>query len=156
MTVEVDPGTWAEALEEREPSEPGERDVGRASLVGDINRMRTLLEALRDGVSRREEAALPPHDDEGTPIDRLVRLFGLSPFEQEVLLLAAAIELDSDVASVAATILGGTDPGRRFGLALSVLAGGHWDAIAPASPLRAWRLVDVGAGSTLPTRPIRR
>jgi vesicle-fusing ATPase len=154
MTVEVEPVAWAGA-----PAEPvvADRDRGRPSLVADIGRMRALLEATRDGepsapdlVSRGDEG-----DAEETALDRLGRLFGLSPFERDLVLLSASIELDGDVASVAASILGGTDPRPTFGLALSVLTGGHWDAIAPASPLRSWRLVELGPGPTLPSRTIR-
>jgi vesicle-fusing ATPase len=152
MTVQVDPAAWASVPEELGLNE---RDHGRLSLVADINRMRALLEAFRDSDSRVPEAAPRTDNEEGTAVDRLVRLFGLSPFERELLLLTAAIELDGDVASVAASILGGTDPRPTFGLALSVLTGGHWDAIAPASPLRSWRLVELGTGPTLPSRSIR-
>ena len=152
MTVQVDPTAFAGASDELGTSE---RENGRSSLVADINRMRALLEAFRD----REETApdVEPRSKYGdaTAVDGVAALFGLSPFERDLLLLAAAIELDSDVASVAASILGGTDPRPTFGLSLSVLAGGHWDAIAPASPLRSWRLVELGPGPTLPSRSIR-
>ncbi len=152
MTVKVDTAAWVETPE---AGEVGERDDARPSLVGDINRVRMRLEAFQAGEPPGPDLAPHPDDDGGTPVGRLVRLFGLSPFERELLLLAAAIELDSDVASVAASILGGTDPRPTFGFALSVLPGGHWDAIAPASPLRAWRLVELAPGPTLPTRTFR-
>lgn len=152
MTVQVDPAAWANAAAEPEVMV---REHGRSSLVAEINRMRRLLEAFRDGEPPVPDAVRRMDDEEGTAVGRLVRLFGLSPFERELLLLTAAIELDADVASVAASILGGTDPRPTFGLALSVLAGGHWDAIAPASPLRSWRLVELGPGPTLPSRSIR-
>jgi vesicle-fusing ATPase len=119
--------------------------------------MRALLEGIRDGEPSIPDFAtrMDNADAEETALDRLGGLFGLSPFERELLVLCAAVELDGDVASVAASILGGTDPRPTFGLALSVLAGGHWDAIAPASPLRSWRLVELGPGPTLPSRAIR-
>jgi hypothetical protein len=46
-----------------------------------------------------------------------------------------------------------------FGLALAALAGPHWSALQPHAPLRAWRLLEVAAGTALnaplATRPLR-
>jgi hypothetical protein len=79
---------------------------------------------------------------------RLAAVFGLSPFERDVLLLCAATELDGSVAPLCARAAG--DPARpypTFGLALTALAEPHWSALAPVAPLRRWRLVElVNAG----------
>ena len=124
------------------------------SLVVQIARIRSLLEAFRDG----EPPALSPEVVVAAPesaLDRLARLLRLSPFEREVLLLTAAVELDGDVAALAAAITGGNDPRPTFGLALAALPGAHWDALAPDSPLRHWRLLELGAGPLLASRPLR-
>jgi vesicle-fusing ATPase len=87
-------------------------------------------------------------------LDRIVARLGLSPFERDILLLAASVELDGDVAALTARLQGGQDPRPTFALALNVLSGPHWDAISPDGPLRRWGLVDLSAGPTLTTRPL--
>ncbi|WP_328617045.1 ATP-binding protein [Amycolatopsis sp. NBC_00355] len=75
-------------------------------------------------------------------LDALRDGFGLSGFERDVLLLCAGVELDTGFAHSCAKAHG--EPGRTwasFGLALSTLDSPHWDAISPAGPLRACRLV---------------
>jgi hypothetical protein len=137
----------------REPS-PAEQE--QQPLVDEVERIRVLLQAFRDG----ETAAASPvgvRDATGfePAIDRLTRLFGLSAFERELLLLAAAVELDGGVAALAATLQHGADPRPTFALALAALPNAHWDALAPRSPLRRWRLLEPGAGPTLASRPLR-
>ncbi|HUR35909.1 MAG TPA: ATP-binding protein [Vicinamibacterales bacterium] len=71
--------------------------------------------------------------------------FGLSPFEGGLLLLCAAIELDSDVAALCARI-DGREPGRAsFALASRLFDDAHWSALLPTGPLRYWHLVEVDA-----------
>ena len=75
-------------------------------------------------------------------IDRLVHNFGLSPFERDVLLLCAGAEMDSKLASLCATAQGNAQHTyATFSLALALLNGPHWSALAPTSPLRRWRLI---------------
>ena len=86
----------------------------------------------------------------------LRRAFGLSRFECEVLLLCAGVELDGSFPPLCAAAQG--DPRRTaptFGLALAVLPEAHWSALAPDSPLRHWRLVEVGDGPMLTASPLR-
>ncbi len=89
-------------------------------------------------------------------IQTLCRAFGLSDFERDVLLMCAGIELEASFASLCAEAHG--DPRRpypTFSLALAVLPGAHWTALTPASPLRRWRFVEVGAGDALTTSALR-
>jgi len=89
-------------------------------------------------------------------IETLCAVFGLSPFERDLLLLCAGMELDSTFPSVCAAAQG--DPSRAypsFSLALAALPAPHWNAITPDAPLRHWRLIEVGAGSALTTSPLR-
>ncbi len=86
----------------------------------------------------------------------LCRLFGLSPFERAVLLLCAGMELDSTFAQLCAAAQG--DPVRTyptFSLALAALPDPHWSALTPAAPLRRWRMIEAGSGSTLTLSPLR-
>ncbi|MCU1264356.1 MAG: ATPase central protein [Acidobacteria bacterium] len=89
-------------------------------------------------------------------LDQLCAEFGLSPFERDLLLLCAGVELDSDFADLCSQNTQRPQlPSPTFGLALANLPGGYWAAIAPASPLRYWRLLEVGRGETLASSPLR-
>ncbi|MFT3770695.1 MAG: AAA family ATPase [Minicystis sp.] len=88
-------------------------------------------------------------------LDRLGALFALSPFESDLLLLSAGVEIDTALASSCALAQGDPRAVRpTLGLALEALPGAHWTALAPDGPLRHFRLVDLAAGPTLTTSPI--
>lgn len=84
-------------------------------------------------------------------IDVLAERFALSPFERSVLLLAAGVEMDGELAPLCCAA-GPAGPGP-FALALAVLPDAHWSALTPHAPLRRWRLLDtVGDGALLTAR----
>jgi len=77
-------------------------------------------------------------------LDRLCAIFGLSRFERNMLLLAAGIELDSEIAGLVATIQGEKASSLpTFSMALAILPEAHWTAITPNAPLRYWHLIEV-------------
>ncbi|WP_437295415.1 ATP-binding protein [Sorangium sp. So ce426] len=89
-------------------------------------------------------------------IDRVAALFDLSPFERDLLLLCAGVELDASFAARCAAAQG--DPLRvapTFSLALAALPGAHWGALGPGAPLRRMQLIEVGQGETLTLSPLR-
>ncbi len=89
-------------------------------------------------------------------LESLVTAFNLSPFERDLMLLSAGPELDSrfaDLCSAAQQDAQLAYP--TFGLALAVLPEAHWSALLPTAALRRWRLVDLRAGGTLMTSPLR-
>ena len=96
-------------------------------------------------------ATAPP----GQPAPALVELsarLGLSPFEQQTLLLCAALELDP--AAPALCALAQRDerkPWPTFALALELFDDPSWEALSPQGPLRDWRLVEI---SQLPGQPL--
>ncbi|HEU4792592.1 MAG TPA: hypothetical protein VFS96_02945, partial [Nitrolancea sp.] len=77
-------------------------------------------------------------------------IFGLTPFERDLLLLCAGIELDARFSSLCAEAQGNPDrPYPTFSLALAALDDPHWSALSPVAPLRHWRLIEiVGAPAT--------
>jgi hypothetical protein len=88
----------------------------------------------------------------------LSQRLGLSRFEQEILLLCAAMELDPSIGALCARALG--DLGRphpTFALALSLFSDPAWDAVSPERPLRYWRLIEISQPGALPltTSPLR-
>ena len=101
-------------------------------------------------------------------LSTLCTLFDLSPFEQNVLLLCAGIELDSDFSALCTAIaiemrslpasVGESDNDQyegvmqslpTFSLAREVFPGAHWDAFLPVAPLRYWHLVETGSENVL-------
>jgi hypothetical protein len=89
-------------------------------------------------------------------LHRLCALFQLSPFERDVLLMCAGVELDGTFGALCARAQGDS---RRthptFSLALAVLPESHWSALNPSAPLRRWRLVEPLSGEALTTAPLR-
>jgi hypothetical protein len=142
-------GTWVEA--------------NQRYLLGSLGR---VLDALHrhatgdgddaprsDGEGLRSAAAFMPAPP---AIEGMTAAFGLSPFERDVLLLCAGVELDS---AFAARCADAQDDPRRpyptFGLALAALPEAHWSALAPTAPLRRWRLIEVGPGDSLTQSRLR-
>jgi vesicle-fusing ATPase len=132
--------------------EPTSAEREQPPLAFEVAHVRALLQAYVDGEPAPPRAE-PPASQLEPAFDRLARLLGLTPFERQVVLLAAAVELDGDVAALVSSVQSG-EPRPTFGLALAALPGAHWDALAPGSPLRRWRLVEPAAGPTLASRPL--
>jgi ATP-dependent 26S proteasome regulatory subunit len=81
----------------------------------------------------------------------LSRRLGLTRFEQEVLLLCAAMELDTSIGALCARAQNDpSQPHPTFALALALFNDAAWDALSPERPLRHWRLVEVNQRSSQP------
>ncbi len=85
----------------------------------------------------------------------IARAFGLSVFERDVLLLCAAVEIDTRLPALCAAASG--QPAVTFALAMSLLDAPSWDVLSPARPLLYWGLVepDRSAGCGLVVSPLR-
>jgi ATP-dependent 26S proteasome regulatory subunit len=88
----------------------------------------------------------------------LARRFGLSLFERDLLLLCAAMELDTRIAGLCARAQ--DDPVRpypTFALALSLFDEPSWDVVSSEGPLRYWRLIEINqtGGQGLTTSALR-
>ncbi|MDQ3929213.1 MAG: ATP-binding protein, partial [Chloroflexota bacterium] len=140
-------------------------EANQRHLVAALTAVRATLQrhaARTQDAPEPEGRGEPPQapQEAGLPappaLETLSETFGLSPFEREVLLMCAGMELDSTFAALCANAQG--DPQRAyptFGLAMAALPDVHWSATTPAAPLRYWRLVEVGTGDTLATSPLR-
>ncbi|MET8677332.1 ATP-binding protein [Streptomyces sp. NPDC004647] len=122
----------------------------------------TASGTARSGHSRERrrvhpELASPRGEITGpATLDALVACFDLTPFERQVVLLAAAAELDPTAASRCAAASG--DPDRAhptFSLALAALTDPHWSALTPVGPLRRWRLIELDDETRLTTSRLR-
>ena len=106
-----------------------------------------LVDAMDTHRPDPTHAAHTPHADlpdrqRSSTLDELCTLFVLSPFERDVLLLCAGVELDGDFAAAVARVQDGP-PLPTFSLALGCLGDAHWSALTPQAPLRAWRLIEL-------------
>ena len=108
------------------------------------------LARVRSQISARQAAQPPLPAPPVTPwpgppespsaLDRIAQTFELSPFERDLLLLAAGVEIDRGLRELA-------PQGLSFSLAMAWLGAPHWDALSPLAPLRHWLLVDLPAGA---------
>ncbi|HLH73802.1 MAG TPA: ATP-binding protein, partial [Chloroflexota bacterium] len=137
-------------------------ELNQRYLVAALARVRRALDrhAVPGEVTPEDSDPVWPAPDTGElpppALVMLTRAFGLSPFERDVLLLAAGPELDASFLMSCAAAQG--DPHfafPTFGLALAALPGPHWSALSPAGPLRVWHLLELGVAETLVNRPLR-
>ena len=115
-----------------------------------------LPSAVGEGDGSQAHAALDTAAAEGAkePQPALVILsqrFGLSKFEQEVLLLCAAMELDTGIAALCAKAQGDQyRPYPTFALALVLFDEPAWDVLSPERPLRYWHLLEINQSGSQP------
>ncbi len=138
----------------------GWTEANQSRLLGEIDRVRLLFSS-----SAAEDAAPPKHvetiskDEWGfsTPdaLSQIVRVFSLSDFERDILIACAGMELITSFSEMVLHVQGTTRPYPTFGLMLAVHPDAHWSALAPASPLRYWRLIDIQTSGSLTNNPIR-
>src|SRR5437867_6537449 len=125
---------------------------GEAQPIPAVSASTTLaILPASDPASSESEMMVGP-----SALEALCTTFGLSPFERDVLLLCAGIELDTSFAALCAVA---QDDAQRsyptFSLALAALPNAHWSALAPSGTLRRWRLLEIGNGSPLTASPLR-
>jgi hypothetical protein len=132
-------------------------EANQSYLVMEFARLRRRFGTEDDaGEPGLDEEALHASLDPPAAIERLATIFGLSPFERDVVLLAAGVEMDSKLARRANEALGREARGAiTFALALATLADPHWSALAPTAPLRRYRLVEMEADRGLTSAALR-
>ena len=141
-------------------------------LIQHLKRLRLVLQKAVDKIEGKEgekteqrEGFSLSSDNSETPdspdsphtpaIEFICNSFGLSPFERDILLLCAGVELDASFASLIAEIQGGPRYDYpTFSLALGVLESPYWGALTPDAPLRKWRLIEVEPRKPLTTSPL--
>lgn len=131
------------------------------SLAAQLAALRLRLAPPSDETPADAEPAPLDHEDDFEPaLDTLTRLFSLSPFERDVLLLAAGVELDSALRRLVGEAMPQApeaiaSPQPTLNFAMQVLAEPHWDALSPLRPLRRWSLIACEGREAPPRRPIR-
>jgi hypothetical protein len=134
-------------------------EANQRYLTARLDRVRAALTRHAADTSPAAQADPPPEPvwDLNLPpaLDRLAAAFGLSSFERDLLVLCAGVELDAAFAALCREAQGGASAAPSFSLALANLPGAHWSALAPAAPLRYWRLIEVGAAESLTQGTLR-
>ena len=81
----------------------------------------------------------------------LAQRLGLSEFERQVLLLCAAMELDTRIPGLCARAQQDpAPPFPTFALALALFDEPAWDVLSPERPLRYWRLIEINQPGAQP------
>jgi hypothetical protein len=154
-----DTGTGTSHTEQPHPPASGQDHTPQGEAAGDTEADVPTPRPQNDvpAPAGVPELAGPPRPSPGpASLDALVACFGLSPFERDVILLAAAAELDPTAGGRCAAACG--DPDRAhptFSLALAALADPHWSALTPVAPLRRWRLIELDDETRLTTSRLR-
>ena len=125
----------------------GQRVAARANVVGQLAKLLppasegTIDEQIAEAVN---EVAAAAEMDPPPALLMLAERFRLSRFEREVLLLCAAMELDTGIASLCNLAQGRTNcPYPTFALAMALFDEPVWEALSPERPLRYWRLIEI-------------
>lgn len=132
-------------------------EANQAYLVMEFARLRRRFrEEAETATDIFDEKFLRESLDPPAAIERMATIFGLSPFERDVVLLASGVEMDSKLAGYVSELLGRESRGTiTFSLALATLPDPHWSALAPTAPLRRYRLVEVEGERGVTNAPLR-
>ena len=153
----------------RQTAQPEPKPEGRAerSAMGLFRRW-TTVDVAGPGATplltgTPTATAEPPPDDlvrrmreasQGNPPPALLTLakrLGLSAFDQNILLLCVALELDPATASLCAAVQGQPERDHAtFALAMNLFDQPEWEAVSPERPLRYWRLIEINQPGARP------
>ena len=134
-------------------------EYNRNALMTALAGVRTALQryAMTTGVklddadakvSLESTSVAQTADINHSALQTLCNEFDLSPFERDVVVLCAGIELDADISHLCAALQRDMSrPFPTFSLALAALPEPHWSALSPDAPLRCWRLIDMVASN---------
>ncbi|NER78156.1 MAG: ATP-binding protein [Leptolyngbya sp. SIO1D8] len=124
-----------------------------APLFQSFERLKLCLEAFIEGKSVTATATelLP----ELTTLLQLGEQFQLSEFEQLIIVLGTALELEPNFRGLCEQAQGDRQkPYLTLGLVLAALPGAHWSVLSPQSPLHYWQLIRTDSQCSLTDSPI--
>ena len=123
----------------------------QTALAAGLARIRTRLEAVHADEPRATPEPDVAEHARGTALGQIVERLGLTPFETDLLLLCAGVEMDPRIAELVAGMRGpGGGAEASFAVALATLDAPHWNALSPGRPLRYWQCLTLDGRS--PTR----
>ncbi len=135
------------------PRHGGNHDLWTA--LGDVRAALARLLAIRTGAEPGPPAEPRAHaSDQPSPLATLCATFDLLPFERDVLVACAGLELDDEIALLVAQLSGDGRRNFTFALALDAFPDPHWRALTPAGPLRRFGLVELASGERMTRAPL--
>ena len=137
---------------------PDWTELNRRWLVSALATLRRRIDATLSGEAGDSHAEMIGADVQAGFTPALIHCgtaFGLSPFELELLLLIAGLELDQGLRATITKLNAGVSWRASYGLALGTLTAPHWDALSPDRPLRHWRIVEPEPGAGLTQAALR-
>ena len=130
---------------------PSNYEVHLESLYREIAKIHAILESYLTG----EEIASFPAENHPETLAQLRDRFHLSPFEQNILLLCAGIELDPQLSSLCGKIADNPQQNYpTFSLALTVFPEADWGVLSSQSPLQYWQLIEITPNINLTQAPL--
>ncbi|MGC2108251.1 MAG: ATP-binding protein [Candidatus Korobacteraceae bacterium] len=142
VEAEQKPG-WRQLMRRPQPAPPSTiaLPAPRQSESGDSQ----VSEGASQASSIAAQMSPPP------ALVLLGQRLGLTPFEQNLLLLCVAMEVDVSIAGLCAQAQADVNrPYPTFALAFALFQNPSWDAISPERPLRYWRLIEINQPGGLP------
>lgn len=131
-----------------------QQDLATA-LAGVRSALQQYLARTQGQTSGEIEVNTPVSMTSNSALATLCAAFQLTPFERDLLVLCAGVELSGSFAELCALAQGGNLRYPTFSLALAALPDADWSALTPASPLRYWRSIEVVNGESLTQSRLR-
>jgi hypothetical protein len=157
----------SDSSSEETPANSSDGDPGRKdteSLPSEPENPSAGPETSRPHLTREDMAQAAMKMDEAGKVEpppaliMLSQRLGLSRFEQDLLLLCVAMELDTRIEGLCARAQGNAArPYPTFALGLSLYDNPAWDALSPHRLLRYWQLLEIhqAAAQPLTSSPLR-
>ncbi|MBD2440139.1 ATP-binding protein [Nostoc sp. FACHB-110] len=124
-------------------------------LMRELAIVRNLLESNPENQQNSSLELRVKNAWPGSALNTLCRIFGLTEFERNILLLCVGMELDANWGLLCANAQGIGKPYPTFMLATIVLPQAHWNALTPYAALRRWQLIQIAEGAGINLSPLR-
>ncbi|MEM9214352.1 MAG: ATP-binding protein [Cyanobacteria bacterium P01_F01_bin.150] len=122
------------------------------TLLQDVERVRQYLE---NSLEDKENLYIDPKPFSSSyTLDVLCRLFDLSSFERDILVLCLAVELDPSFGQLFAELAGSQQNYPTFALGLSTFPDASWSVLSSLSPLHVWQLVELSPTHSVSVSPL--
>ncbi|NEO74984.1 ATP-binding protein [Moorena sp. SIO4G3] len=126
-----------------------------SSLFLEIERVRNYLENYIEG--KKNLQTVTEFIDNSSALAQLCNNFLLSPFERDILLMCAGMEIEPYFHSLFAKAQKNS-PNKNYptlSLAFDALPGANWGVLSPQSPLFYWQLLQIEPGRIITKSPLQ-
>lgn len=125
-------------------------------LLGETDLLRQVLLSAVAGSDRPPSPTTDASLHPSPRLEKLCQLFGLVPFERQIILLCAGVELDLQFGVLCAQLQG--HPSRNYpslGLAIALFSDADPRVFSNQQPLQRWQLVEMVPGYAMAHAPLR-